>query len=81
MTGPRRHTPASPEPSPPARAGRVPFYAYRARRYPWAEKLIQLAEAEHGEPVPVCRICGDQINLTRRSWRGSGLCEVCEQFS
>ena len=29
-------------------------YEYRARSYPWAQKAIAEAEAEHGKPVPVC---------------------------
>lgn len=35
-------------------------YAYRARRYPIAERAIALAEAEHGPPVPTC-LCGGRF--------------------
>jgi hypothetical protein len=29
----------------------VPFYSYRARTYPWAQRAIQHAEAVHGKPA------------------------------
>lgn len=44
------------------RSPAVPRYAYRARRYPWAERVIQAAEAIHGPPEPVC-LCGQPINV------------------
>lgn len=32
-------------------------YIYRARRYPWAERLLARAEAVHGVPVARCPDC------------------------
>lgn len=46
----------------------VPRYAYRARRYRWAERNIAAAEATHGPPGPVCSRCGARLptrNVTR----------------
>jgi hypothetical protein len=48
-------------------------YAYRARTYPWALRALAAAEAEHGQPVPVCGRCG-----TRLACRGGyGRCVAC----
>lgn len=35
----------------------VPRYAWRARSYPWAQRVLAAAEAEHGQPEPTC-LCG-----------------------
>lgn len=36
-------------------------YSYRGRSYPWAERAIEAAEAEHGKPKPVCLECGSPL--------------------
>jgi hypothetical protein len=36
-------------------------YEYQARTYPWAQRAIAAAEAEHGKPVPVCGKCGGRL--------------------
>jgi hypothetical protein len=36
----------------------TPGYAWRRRKYPWAERAIEMAEAKYGPPRPVCEFCG-----------------------
>lgn len=40
----------------------TPNYTYRSRVYPWAQRAIEMAEAEHGAPKPVCAQCGAKLN-------------------
>lgn len=53
----------------------VPLYQYRARRYPWAQRVLAAAEAEHGEPEPTCT-CGQPI----AEWRvhAGRPCAACQ---
>ena len=51
----------------------VASYAWRARRYPWAQRTIAAAEAEHGQPFPVCADCGGRMDYTG----GYGRCPSC----
>jgi hypothetical protein len=48
-------------------------YEYQARRYPWAQKALALAEREHGKPVPVCSACGGRLI----SHGAYGRCAAC----
>ena len=49
-------------------------YEREARTYPWALKAIAAAEAEHGEPFPVC-LCGARLVYVNG---GHGRCPACE---
>jgi hypothetical protein len=55
----------------------TPPYQYRARTYPNARRLIAAAEAEHGQPVPVCRWCGGSAKFT--SEHVKGWCPTCQR--
>lgn len=48
-------------------------YEYRARRYPWAQRAIAAAEAEHGKPFPACGRCGAKLVYNG----GFGRCLEC----
>jgi hypothetical protein len=48
-------------------------YEYRARAYPWAQRAIAAAEAQHGKPVPVCGTCGGRL-VYNGGW---GRCAEC----
>lgn len=54
----------------------VPYYRHRARRYPWAERAIAAAEAEHGAPESTC-VCGSLLPEYRARYVG-GKCETCQ---
>jgi len=58
----------------------TPAYAWRQRSYPRAARLIELAAAEHGEPVPTCA-CGGRMTFSSRSVDGmsaaNGRCVSC----
>ena len=52
-------------------------YEYRARAYPWAQRAIERAEAEHGPPRPVCAGCGAPMSVPNNAWPRNGLCPGC----
>lgn len=49
-------------------------YAYRARRYPWAQRANAAAEARYGKPRPVC-VCGAPLRHEQAAF--GGRCERC----
>lgn len=57
----------------------VPLYSYRARRYPWAQRVLAAAEAEHGPPVPTCEHGKPIPDARGRGVRRCPECQVAEQ--
>jgi hypothetical protein len=57
------------------RNGMPPFraYVFGAPRAPWAQRAIAEAEAQHGEPVPVCGRCAAPLTYNG----GYGTCPQC----
>jgi hypothetical protein len=46
----------------------TPGYQYRARAYPWAERILAAAETRHGPAVPTCAACTGPMDERRAQW-------------
>jgi predicted SprT family Zn-dependent metalloprotease len=51
-------------------------YQYRARVHPHALRALERAQAEHGEPYPVCAACGGRLIYSGHR-RADGQCQDC----
>ena len=49
-------------------------YTYRARAYPWAQRVLARSEQVHGQPQPTC-VCGG--NVTYGGYAHGGICDLC----